>query len=364
MILAGNGCVRKRASKQLKRFVDLTGIMSAQTFMAKGALDARDPHSLLVAGLGSRDHVTEVFEKADLVITIGYDLIEWHPDQWNKGMDKKIIHIDFEPAEVDNHYRCDVEIVSDIAGALWELNEQIGSSMAVDIPRFTHLRDHMLYELGFEPLASETHDDFDAEARAAALSDRFPMTPQRILKDLRGVLGEEDIVISDVGAHKMWVARNYLTYVPNTCIISNGFCSMGVALPGAIAAKLAMPDRRVVGLSGDGGFMMNVQEIATAVQYKIPCVFLVWKDDGFGLIEWKQLNQFGRSAFVRFENPDLVALAEAFGARGMAVTSAEEFERTMIEALETRDRPTVVVVPVDYSENRKLTERLGRLLAH
>ncbi len=364
IILAGNGCVRKRASTQLKRFVALTGIMSAQTFMAKGALDPRDHHSLLVAGLGSKDHVTEAFDKADLVITIGYDLIEWLPEQWNHGMDKKIIHIDFEPAEVDSFYVCEVEVVSDVAAALWELNENLADIEKFDIPRFSHLRDHLLVEIGFESLATEVHDDIDTEAAKAAISDRFPMTPQRILRDLRGLLGEEDILISDVGAHKMWVARNYLTYLPNTCIISNGFCSMGVALPGAIAAKLALPHRKAVGLCGDGGFMMNVQEIATAVQYKIPAVFLVWEDRAFGLIEWKQMDQFGKSSHVHFQNPNLVALAESFGAKGIRVESAAGFEPAMAEALATTDRPSVVVVEVDYSENRKLTQRLGRLISH
>ena len=364
IILAGNGCIRERASKQLKRFIEKTGIMAAQTFMAKGAIDPRNPHSLLVAGLGSRDHVTEAFENADLVIAIGYDLIEWHPDMWNPGMDKKIIHIDFEPAEVDNHYRCAVEIVSDVAGALWELNERLDDSIRFDTAIFSHLRDHIVSELGFPELASTKHDDIDKKAAQAAHSDDFPIKPQRILRDLRTVLDENDILISDVGAHKMWVARNYLTYNPNTCIISNGFCSMGVALPGAIGAKLALPDRRVVGLCGDGGFMMNIQEIATAVEHKIACVFLVWEDNGFGLIEWKQLNNYGKTSHVRFQNPDLVALAKAFGAYGYRVNTTAEFIPAIKDALEKTDGPSVVVVPVDYSENRRLTERLGRLLAH
>jgi acetolactate synthase I/II/III large subunit len=364
IILAGNGCIRERASKQLNRFVEKTGIMAAMTFMAKGALDSRNPRSLLVAGLGSRDHVTEAFERADVVIAIGYDLIEWHPDMWNKGMDKKIVHIDFEPAEVDNFYRCEVEIVSDIAAALWELNEQIGDSVHVASPLFTHLRDHMVYELGFPELAAEYHDDIDQVAAEAAVSPRFPMTPQRILRDLREVLGREDILISDVGAHKMWVARNYLTYAPNTAIISNGFCSMGVAVPGAIGAKLAVPNRHIVALTGDGGFMMNLQELGTAVQYKIPVVFLIWEDGRYGLIEWKQLNQFGKTSHVQFNNPDFVALAESFGAKAIRVTSADEFKPAMIRALAKTDVPSVVVVPVDYAENRRLTDRLGRLLAH
>lgn len=363
IVLAGNGCIRERASKQLKRFVEQTGIMSAQTFMGKGAIDSRDARSLLTAGFGSRDHVTEAFERADLVIAVGYDLIEWHPNMWNKGMDKKIIHIDFEPAEVDNCYRCEVEIVSDIAAALWELNEQLTDSVKFDIPRFTHLRDHVLAELGFEDLASATHDDIDQVAAAQAHSDAFPMKPQRILRDLRDILGEDDILISDVGAHKMWVARNYLTYNPNTAIISNGFCSMGIAVPGAVGAKLAAPNRKVVGLTGDGGFMMNMQELSTAVQYEIPAVILILEDGGYGLIEWKQKNLYGKTSHVRFPNPDFVALAESFGAAALRVSSANELNPALKQALAETKRPSVVVVKVDYSENVRLTERLGKLLA-
>ena len=363
VILAGNGCIRKRASKQLRRFVNQTGIMCAQTFMAKGAIDFEDPANLLVAGLGSRDHVTAAFEQADLVITVGYDLIEWHPQSWNQGIEKKIIHIDFEPAEVDAQYLCDVEIVSDIAAALWELNEQLGDSLKFANKEAKHLRAHMLHELGFAHMCDHDHPDADVEAAAKPFDDSFPMKPQRILKDLRDIMGRNDILISDVGAHKMWVARHYPAYEPNTCIISNGFCSMGIAVPGAIAAKMAMPDCNVVGLCGDGGFMMNVQELATAVQYKIPAVFLVWEDSGFGLIEWKQLNQFQKTSHVHFTNPNLCALGEAFGVKSFEVESADDFKTKMRAALAVGDGPSMVVVKVDYSENVKLTQRLGGLLA-
>ncbi|MDJ0764732.1 MAG: acetolactate synthase large subunit [Myxococcota bacterium] len=364
VVLAGNGCIRKRASTQLKRFVDQTGIMVANTFMAKGALDGRDDHSLLTAGLGSRDHVSEAFEKADLVIAIGYDLIEWHPDQWNPKMDKPICHIDFEPAEVDNHYRCEVEVVSDIAAALWEINEQLGDSVSFDVPLHRHLRDHMVNELGFGELASAEHDDLDWDAVGAATSDAFPVKPQRILRDLRSAMGEEDILIVDVGAHKMWAARHYPAYAPNTCLISNGFCSMGIALPGAIAAKLTYPNRNAVGLCGDGGFLMNIQELATAVQYRVPAVIMVWEDGGYGLIEWKQQTHYGKTSHVKFDNPDLIALAESFGARGIAVTSADGLRPALEAGFAETERPTVISVKVDYSENQKLTTRLGRLLAH
>jgi len=364
IILVGNGCVRKRASKQLKRFVDKTGIMVTHTFMGKGVIDDRDPHSLLTAGLGSRDHIIEAFEKADVVFAIGYDLIEWPPDRWNIGMRKKIVHIDFEPAEVDNDYRCKVEVVADIASSLWEINEKIGDDYNFDNTIMINLRDHMLYEIGLQEFASIKQKDIDVVAVAASSSDDFPMKPQRILRDLRELLRDDDVLISDVGAHKMWVARHYPTFTANSCIISNGFCSMGIAVPGAISTKMLFPEKKVVGLCGDGGFLMNVQELATAAQYKIPAVFLIWEDKGYGLIKWKQEISFRRSSYVDFENPDLIMLAESFGCLGIMVTSASHFKEAMNEAFAQTDRPSVIVVPIDYSENKRLTERLGRLIAH
>ncbi len=367
LVIAGNGCVRKRATKQLQRLVDRTGVMVVHTFMGKGVISDRDPHSLFVAGLGSKDHINEAFAKADVVLAIGYDMIEWHPDRWNPDQDKKIIHIDFAPAEVDNHYRTEVEVVSDVASALWEINEKLGDDVRFDVPEFRHVRQHMIHELGWASLAADEiqgENPAFREARETALSDSFPMKPQRILRDLRAFMDDDDILISDVGAHKMWIARYYPAFVPGTVIISNGFCSMGIALPGAVAAKLVHPERRAVGLCGDGGFLMNVQELATAVQYEVPSITLVWEDDGYGLIAWKQEAQFGTTSHTSFRNPDLVALARSFGAFATRVESADGFTAAMEAAARETSRPSVVVVPVDYSENLKLTHRLGRLIAH
>jgi len=367
LVLAGNGCVRRRASKQLQRLVDQTGIYVTHTFMGKGVISDRDDRSLLVAGLGSKDHINAAFANADLVVTIGYDMIEWHPDRWNPDENQRIIHIDFEPAEVDNHYRVDVEIVSDVAAALWEINEQLGDSVSYECEKYAHIRKHLLHELategdGFEEIDAE--DPAFAEARAAAVSDGFPMTPQRILRDLRGFMDDEDILISDVGAHKMWVARHYPAFAPATVLISNGFCSMGIALPGAMAAKMVFPERKAVGLCGDGGFLMNVQELATAVQYEIPSITLVWEDHAYGLIAWKQETHFGKTSHTDFVNPDLVKLAESFGAFAIRVESTEGFRDALDAAARETTRPSVVVVPVDYRENMKLTRRLGQLVAH
>ncbi|CAN5861953.1 acetolactate synthase large subunit [soil metagenome] len=349
VLLVGNGCARTRVTKQLNRFVDDTGIYAAMTFMGKGVISDRHPLSLYSAGLGIRDHVASVFDHADLVIAVGYDMVEWHPSHWNPTGDKPILHIDFDPAEVDGCYRPTVECVGDIAACLWAINERV-----TDAHR----------KPGVE-LFSKVREQLDVELLEESCEDgSFPMKPQRILHDVCLELADEDILISDVGAHKMWTARQYPTYAPNTCIISNGFCSMAIALPGSIAAKLVHPERRVLALQGDAGFMMNVQELATAVEQRVAAVQLIWEDSGFGLIEWKQMVNLGRSSHTRFRNPDLVALGEAFGAHAERVTEPDGLRPALRRAFDVADRPSVVVVPVDYRENLKLTERLGGVLAH
>ncbi len=348
VILAGNGCIRTRVSKQLHRFVDATGIYAAMTFMGKGAISDRHPRSLYAAGLGSHDHVTHAVERADLVIAIGYDIVEWHPTHWNIGIEKKILHIDFTSAEVDTNYRPQVEVVGDLAAALWAINEGLTPSHQKDPTAFADAR---------ETLTREIEEEYSDDPG-------FPVKPQRILSDLRKEMADDDVLISDVGAHKMWVARNYPTYLPNSCIISNGFCSMGIAAPGSMGAKLVHPDRKVVGLCGDGGFMMNVQELATAVQYRIAPVIMVWEDSEYGLIRWKQELIYGRHSHTEFRNPDLVELSRSFGCFARRVDSAEAVRPILREAFEVDDRPSVIVIPVDYSENMKLSRRLGELLQH
>ncbi len=346
VILAGHGCVRQGASDALTRFAERTGIYAANTFMGKGAISARDPHCLYAVGLTARDVALEAFEKADLVICIGYDMVEWHPESWNVGRSKRIIHIDTEPAEADKHYVADVEIVGDIVAILAEINTRLGSTHRKETPQFGELRKLMSQEL----------HEHDAD-------DGFPMKPQRILSDLRLALRDEDLLISDVGAHKMWVARHYPTYVAETCFITNGFCSMGFALPGAIAAKKLHPDRNVVALCGDGGFLMNVQDLITAVRYDAPITAVVWEDHRYGLIEWKQQVTYGSTSYADLVNPDFVKLAEAFGCGAIRVETAEAFRPALERAFAEPRRPTVILVPVDSRENLKLTRRLGNLVA-
>jgi acetolactate synthase I/II/III large subunit len=353
VLLVGQGCVRTRVSRQLQRFVDETGIYAGMTFMGKGALSDRHERSLYAVGLGSRDYVTEVFEAADLVIAVGYDMVEWPPSRWNIGRSKRLLHIDFDPAEVDGAYRPNVEIVGDIAAALWAINEGLTAEQHFpDIEAHARARAHLTEEIS------------EGGAEAEAETGDFPMKPQRILADLRAEMSDEDILISDVGAHKMWIARHYPTYDPNSCIISNGFCSMGIAVPGGVSASLVHPDLRVCAISGDGGFLMNGAELATAVRLGVAPVNLVWEDNGYGLISWKQEVEFGRHFGTDFPSPDLVKISEGLGCHARRLTSADELRPALKEAFAQRDRPSVIVVPVDYRENVKLTRRLGQLIAH
>ena len=350
LILAGNGTVRKRASAQLRRLAGKTGIGVVNTFMGKGAVSLDDPHCLFTIGLQGRDHVTAAFEDADLVVAVGYDLVEYGPGFWNAKGDKTIIHIDFEPAEIDTDFPVAVDVVGDIADALWQMNETLNSRFGDKLPLFD-IADRAA-------LRATIHDDLTGEADDTA----FPMKPQTVVNDMRGALGPEDIMLSDVGAHKMWVSRYYQCYEPNTCLISNGFCSMGFALPGAIGAKIAHPERKVGFICGDAGFLMNVQDLETAVRRKINFVCVILVDGEYGLIKWKQQNQFdGKHSDLAFTNPDFEMLAKSFGMWGRHLDGPGQLRGALKEAFQ-QPGPALIAVPVDYGENMKLTQRLGNLV--
>jgi acetolactate synthase I/II/III large subunit len=354
LILAGNGVLRRRAAGGLRALARGLHVPVAVTFMGKGAVDDRSHLSLMAVGLQARDHVLSGFDRADLVVCIGYDLVEYAPARWNPDGRKRIVHIDTQPAEVDAQYRPEVELIGDIDGTLQRL-------LAAVQPRGISGRD-----AGERHEARETlvHADLRtallADLESGAASEAMPITPQRAIADLRAALGPEDIVVSDVGAHKVWVARLYQAYEPNTVIISNGFAAMGIALPGAIAAKLVHPDRKVVALCGDGGFLMNSQELETATRIKANVTAVVWRDDGYGLIDWKQRNEFGRPFAVEFGNPDFVDFARSFGIAGFRPESAADLLPTLRRALDV-DGPSLVEIPIDYRENLRLTDRLGAL---
>jgi acetolactate synthase-1/2/3 large subunit len=345
IVLAGNGVIRGKASPALRRFAQKLNIPVANTFMAKGVLSLTDPLSLFSVGLQTRDYVSCGFEKADVVICVGYDLVEYAPQFWNPDRDKKIVHIDRCPADVDASYVVEVGVIGDICESLDRIAGLARPSQATGIPRLR------------AQIVDETHDRYRDDPS-------FPLKPQRAMADLRAALGPEDVLISDVGAHKVWAARCYPCYEPNTCIISNGFAAMGIALPGGVAASLLAregPPRRVVSLSGDAGFLMNVQELQTAVEHSLPFVNLVFRDDGYGLIRWKQIQRFGRPSHVDFGNPDLLRLASAFGCKGYRVGGVNELAAILKEAL-SQETPAIIDCPVDYGENMRLTEELGALV--
>ena len=338
LILVGNGAIRAKSARAVSEFADRLNIPVANTFMGKGVIPYVDPLALWTVGLQQRDFITCGFEQSDLIIAIGYDLIEYSPKRWNPQGNIPIIHIASTPAEIDSSYIPQVEVVGDISDSLTEI-----------LSKCDRTRDSLS---SAKSLRSEIQEDYEMYAD----DEGFPIKPQKIIYDLRQVMGSEDIVISDVGAHKMWMARNYHCQSPNTCIISNGFAAMGIAIPGAISAKLVNPDKKVVAVTGDGGFMMNSQELETALRIKTPFVTLVFNDSSYGLIGWKQISHFGNSSFVDFTNPDFVQYAQSMGLKGYRVETPEDLIPILKEAL-GENVPTVIDCPVDYRENLRFSRK-------
>jgi acetolactate synthase-1/2/3 large subunit len=337
--LAGNGAIRAHAGHALREFAHATAIPVAETFMAKGLLDYEDPCALGTVGLQSRDYEMAGFEDADVVLAIGWDLVEHSPQHWNPRGDKQIIVIDSVAAEIDEFFVPEVELIGDIAHVLRRLGAGCGRTM--DPGGSSRLRDLVLGAL------HEFGDD-----------DRFPMCPPRVLRDLRDTLDPDDFLISDVGLHKLWIGRMFPAHEPGTVLIANGLAGMGFALPTAIGCKLVHPERNVVTVSGDGGFLMNCQELETARRLNTPIVNVIWENGQFGSIVWKQEKKFGNHFGVDFGNPDFVKLAEAFGMPAWRCGSAEEFPRRLREAL-ALDVASLIVVPIDYSLDVAISEELG-----
>ena len=347
VIIAGNGCIRRRASKQLRLLCEKTGIGVISTFMAKGCVDMDTDYCLFTVGLGSKDRISMVIDDADLVITLGFDMVEYHPRLWNPDKDKRILHADFLPAEIDEHYHPETELVGDLAHTLWMLNERIDTH---GVPEFDFSLQHKCRADMIRDFAEYQDDRTDGTIR-----------PQKALWDARQVMGPDDILLSDVGAHKMWIARYYHCHEPNTCLIPNGFCSMGFALPGAIAANIVHPDRRILAIAGDAGFLMNVQEMETATRIGSNIVVLVWEDNAYGLIAWKQQKKFGHHTDLAFGNPKWTTLAPAFGWHGHYVENSVDLRDTL-EAAFTEKGPSLVVIPIDYRENALLTKKIGEII--
>ena len=341
LVLAGNGAVRQPASDQLREFVGRCHVPIAHTFMGQGAVSDDSPESLHTIGMGFRDFVMDAVDQADLIVTIGYDLAEYAPDKWNPTMDKRIIHIDFTPAEVYTHYQPAVEIVADIPATLRELNERLAATSCTFDPSW-----HV-------PI----RDRIRADINSYDLVEGKPFTVPGVLNLLRAIMGDDDLLISDVGSHKMWIARNFPTRCPNGCLMSNGLASMGFALPGGIAAALHNPKRRIVAAMGDGGFLMNSQELETAKRLGVAFTVIVFNDNDYGLISWKQQMTRGRSTGTRLTNPNFKAYAESFGIKGYRPQTLAELKRQLPEAV-TSGELCVIEIPIDPSVNAELIRKL------
>ena len=341
VILAGHSAVRAHATEALTKFAEQLKIPVINTMMAKGIIPMDNQYSMGTMGIPQRDFQNVMLDNSDLDIAVGYDIVEFSPLKWNRTQNHKIIHLDVRPAHIHSLYQPQVQVVGDISDSLEKIAVRCHRESEPEL--FFRLKELML-------------EDYSA----AESDDGFPIKPQRVLHDVRQVLGREDILISDVGAHKMWIGRQYNCYHPNTCIISNGFASMGISVPGAIAAKLIYPEKKVLAVSGDGGFMMNCQEMETALRIGVPIVVMIFNDSGYGLIRWKQEDHFGSSCFTDFTNPDFVKFAESMGAKGYRIQSAEEIIPVLEDAF-SQNVPCIIDCPIDYSENTRLSERLQKM---
>jgi acetolactate synthase-1/2/3 large subunit len=346
VVLAGSGVLRGHAAPALREFARATGIPVAETFMGKGALDYGDPRALGTVGLQERDYELAGFEDADVVVAVGYDLVEHAPEHWNPRRDKTIVVVDWVPAEIDAYYTPAVELLGDVGHVLAKLaaaceRQAPGGPRPPSAP--SRLRDVVLGRL-----------------EAGRDDDAFPVSPPRALWELRAALRPSDMLVCDVGLHKLWIARMFGAHEPNTVLIANGLAGMGFALPGAISAKLVHPERRVVAVCGDGGFLMNCQELETATRLRTAFVTVVWEDGAFGSIACKQRARFGGEHFgTDFGNPDFVRLAESFGMPAWRCDCAADFAVRLRHAL-TLDVPSLVVLPIDYSVDIAISAELGQ----
>jgi acetolactate synthase-1/2/3 large subunit len=357
IVLVGNGCVRGRASVFIRKFVEKTRIWSMNTFMAKGVISDKWDLHLHTIGIREADHALIAMKESDLVIAIGYDLVEYSPKNWNGDLSKQIIHVDFTPAESDTYYPPTIEIAADIEYSVDAILKELEKTNKIGTQR------HKQERKGPREIFDNKSKSFkkikkEVVWRIERFKDdsSYPIKPERLVLDVRNALNDDDIVISDVGIHKLWIAKTYNTYLPNTCIIPNGFCSMGFALPASISAQLVNSTQKIVAMCGDGGFLMNIQELETAVRLHLPIIVIVWCDNDYGMISLKQFYEFGRSAFTRFNNPDIVKLAESFGAIGYRISAAGDFSKTLEKALKSTKVPVILPVDVDYSRNRVLLD--------
>jgi len=341
LLLIGAGANRTMTSHMLQRFVDRTGIPFFTTQMGKGVLDERQELCLGTAALSEHDYLHQAVDAADLIINVGHDVVEKPPFFMRRG-GAEVLHINYSPAEVDPVYFPQHQVVGDVANAIWQIGEAIRRQRHWESPCFLDVKRAMM-------------DEMSAQRDA----DSFPVKPQRLVRDMRLAVPEDGIIALDNGMYKIWFARNYPAYQPNTVLLDNALASMGAGLPSAMAASLLFPERKVVAVCGDGGFLMNSQELETAVRIGLNLVVVILRDDGYGMIQWKQEAMGLASYGLRFKNPDFVQYANAYGANGVKISKAREFLPALRSALDAGGIH-ILDVPIDYAENRIFTRELER----
>lgn len=344
LILVGAAANRKLVSKMLGEFIDKTGIPFFNTQMGKGVVDERHPLFIGTAALSSNDFVHCAADKADLIINVGHDVVE-KPPFFMKHDGQQVIHVNFSTAQIDPVYFPQWEVLGDIGNALWKMKEGITPQAHWNFDYFLKVKETL-----------------DAHISRDAASDAFPLVPQRIVADIRAVMPEDGIVTLDNGMYKLWFARHYKAYKRNTILLDNALATMGAGLPSAMAAHMVYPERKVLTIAGDGGFMMNSQELETAIRLRMNLVVVVLNDSGYGMIKWKQQGMEFENFGLEFGNPDFVKYAESYGATGHRVASAGDLQ-PMIKKAFSDGGVHLIEVPLDYSENhRVLTEELKERL--
>ncbi len=330
LVMISSGANRKLVTKQLEQFIEKTGIYAVHTQMGKGVLSDESEYSMFATGIHRRDYINCGIDRADLIITIGYNIVEYPPYLWNKDLDKKIINIDFVEAESDKYFNPDIEVAGDIALTLRLIGEKIVRRKEGSV--FKSMREFLSGKLALD------------------FKKQYPPTPQEVVWHVRETLGHEDILTLDNGIYKLWFARLYKTYRPNTFLLDNALATMGAGVPTGIAAKMLMPDRNVLAVTGDGGFMMNSRELETALRCNVPLVILLLNDNAFGFVKWEQQNKGYPGFGLDYANPDFVKYAESYGAVGMKVREGDNLSELLRKAFSLK---TVVLIecPIDYSAN-------------
>ena len=344
LLLAGAGANRKLTSKMLRQFVEKLGIPVITTQMGKGVVNETGPHFLGNTALSDGDFVHRAIDQADLIINVGHDVVEKPPFFMRPG-GAEVVHINFNSAQVDPVYFPQIEVVGDIANSLWQLKERLAPQEHWSFSDFHRIRD---------ALQKHIHEGIQ--------DDSFPIRPQRLVDEIRKIMPEDGILTLDNGMYKIWFARNYPATKPNTVLLDNALATMGAGLPSGMAAKMVHPDRRVMAIVGDGGFMMNSQELETAVRLKLDIVVLILRDDGYGMIKWKQNDMDFQDFGLDFQNPDFVAYARAYGANGHRVESTAGLG-PLVEECYQQGGVHVIDCMVDYRDNSRILNREIRELS-